>query len=141
MVFKMGILNTYICPKPNCPNIQQGNKNTHCPECGEKITKISTIEANKILKMKKGIGKGEKYVLFSDEMSNTDIRNKIYVDMANLSMQEAGTKWMHMGSLLSLNSRDQIIASGLKALIDQNKLIIRQNELLLRELNKLNKTK
>lgn len=132
----MAILNVRICPNPTCPNQEKGKKGEHCPECGTKLEKMGVSEAGKVLKMKKGIDKGAKYVLFSDEMSDNDIMDKIYVDMANLSMQEAGTKWMHVGALLSFNSTQQIIASGFKAIIDQNKLIIRQNELILRELRK-----
>ncbi|MEJ8542125.1 hypothetical protein U2150_01275 [Methanothermobacter wolfeii] len=60
--------------------------------------------------------------------------------MENLANQEAGTKWMRIGTLLTFNPTEQIIGAGFKALIDQNKLIIRQNELLLRELRKLNET-
>ncbi|SCM58389.1 hypothetical protein MWSIV6_1602 [Methanothermobacter wolfeii] len=48
---------------------------------------------------------------------------------------------MRIGTLLTFNPTEQIIGAGFKALIDQNKLIIRQNELLLRELRKLNETK
>ena len=73
-------------------------------------------------------------LLISDEMSDEAIKKKIVEDMMNLQSHEAGTKWMYIGSLLSLNSTDQILASGLKAIIDQNKIIIRQNELMLRAL-------
>lgn len=75
-------------------------------------------------------------LLISDEMSDEAIKKRIVEDMINLRQHEAGTKWMYIGSLLSFNSTDQILASGLKAIIDQNKIIIRQNELMLRALSR-----
>lgn len=56
--------------------------------------------------------------------------------MRNLAMHEAGTGWMRLGTILSMNTTDQILGAGLKAMIDQNKILIRQNELLLRVLSK-----
>lgn len=55
-------------------------------------------------------------------------------------MHEAGTGWMRLGTLLSGNSTDQMLGAGFKALIDQNKITIRQNELILRVLTKIAKT-
>jgi len=75
-------------------------------------------------------------LLFSDETSEEEIKQKIWKDMNNLAMHEAGTGWMSLGTLLSGSSTDQIIGAGFKALIDQNKIIIKQNELILRNLKK-----
>jgi uncharacterized protein YacL (UPF0231 family) len=58
--------------------------------------------------------------------------------MSNLAMHEAGTAWMSPSTLLSLKATDQMIGSGFKALVDQNKIMIRQNELIIRGLKKLN---
>lgn len=58
--------------------------------------------------------------------------------MSNLAMHEAGTKWMRAGTLLTFNPTQQMIGAGFKALMDQNKILIKQNELILRELKKLN---
>ena len=66
-------------------------------------------------------------------------QKKICEDMMNLAMHEAGTGWMRLGTLLSGNSTDQMLGAGFKALIDQNKIIIRQNELILRALTKIAK--
>jgi uncharacterized protein YacL (UPF0231 family) len=52
-------------------------------------------------------------------------------------MFEAGTAWMSPDALVSLKGTDQMIGSGFKALVDQNKIMIRQNELILRGLKKL----
>lgn len=134
----MGILHSYICPDPTCPNTNKEVGSGHCKDCGKSLKKLSNSEARKILKMKKNIEKSSKYVLFSEDMPDNELRSSIFADMSNLSMHEVETKWMHVGALLSLDSTDQIIASGFKTIIDQNKLIIRQNELLLRELKKQN---
>jgi uncharacterized protein YacL (UPF0231 family) len=58
-------------------------------------------------------------------------------DMSNLAIYEAGTAWMSPSTLLSLKATDQIIGSGFKALVDQNKIMMRQNELIIRGLKKL----
>jgi DNA-directed RNA polymerase subunit RPC12/RpoP len=77
-----------------------------------------------------------KALLFGDELTNDEIKERILQDMRNLQSHEAGSGWMRLGTLLNGNSTDQILGAGLKALIDQNKIIIRQNELILRALNK-----
>jgi hypothetical protein len=58
--------------------------------------------------------------------------------MHNLASHEAGTKWMRIGTLLTLNVTDQMIGAGFKAIIDQNKILIKQDELIYRELKKIN---
>jgi len=75
-----------------------------------------------------------------DKMSHEEIRALIYEDMKNLKAHEAGTAWMRMGTLLSGNSFQQMLGAGFKALIDQNKIIIKQNELLLKKLDELKNT-
>ena len=74
-------------------------------------------------------------------MTDQELRNKIAEDMQNLARHEAGTGWLQLGTLLSGNSTDQMLGAGFKALIDQNKIIIRQNELLLRAVKKQFETK
>ena len=59
--------------------------------------------------------------------------------MINLAMHEAGTAWMRLGTLLTFNPTEQLLGAGFKALIDQNKIIIRQNELILRTLQRIEK--
>ena len=88
-------------------------------------------------RMRRKIKEGSKEILISDEMSDEQLRKKIFEDMMNLAMHEAGTGWMRLGTLLSGSSTDQMLGAGFKALIDQNKIIIRQNELLLRCLKQL----
>lgn len=78
-------------------------------------------------------------LLFSTRVIDEDLISSIESDMSNLAGHEAGTKWMRVGTLLSFNSTEQMIGAGFKAIIDQNKIKIKQNELILRELKKLNK--
>jgi hypothetical protein len=47
--------------------------------------------------------------------TDDDIRKKIYEDMMNLAMHEAGTGWMRLGTLLSGSSTDQMLGAGFKA--------------------------
>lgn len=126
-------------------DIKKGKKPPLTPEESQRYIKGETKEEKKQRqkneKMIKAQQKREKHQLFTEAMSEDEIKNRIYIDMDNLAMQESGTKWMKAGAMLSFNSRDQMIAAGLKAIIDQNKLMIRQNELLLREIKKLNNSK
>lgn len=78
----------------------------------------------------------ESKALFMPDTTDEEIRQDILEDMANLAQHEAGTKWMRMGTLLSGNATEQMLGAGFKALIDQNKIIIRQNELILRMMAK-----
>jgi hypothetical protein len=77
-------------------------------------------------------------LLFKADAEDEDIISSIESDMHNLASHEAGTKWMRIGTLLTLNVTDQIIGAGFKAIIDQNKILIKQNELIYRELKKIN---
>ena len=127
------------CPNVKCSNKKSMHEDQRCPNCNTPAQKFGLSEAT-ILKTKKvqreKIDTGAKEILVSDRMSDEEIKEKIIEDMVNLSMHEAGTGWMRLGTLLSGNSTDQILGAGLKAIIDQNKIIIRQNELIFRTLTK-----
>jgi hypothetical protein len=140
----------YYCPNQYCKieKLTVGEK--ACPECGAYARKIEGKELDKLLQQKRALSLQQKSepapalaskqdgrILFSDEMTDDQIRMLISQDMSNLAMHEAGTAWMSPGTLLSLKATDQMIGSGFKALIDQNKIIIRQNELIIRGLKKL----
>ena len=45
---------------------------------------------------------------------------------------------MSIGTLLSFNATQAMIGAGFKAVINQNKILIKQNELIYKELKKLN---
>lgn len=113
-----------------------------CPSCGSAVRNYGILESNRLFgekskakNIKEAIEKGETKILFSTEMADEDLRKEIYQDMLNLASHEAGTGWGRLASIFSGNNTDFMLAQLLKALVDQNKIIIRQNELLLRALN------
>jgi hypothetical protein len=139
----------YYCPNPYCNKEKLAIGEKACPECGAYVQKMEAKELAKLLQQKRTLSlqqkkeqipafasKQDKRTLFSDEMTDDQIRMLISQDMSNLANHEAGTAWMSVGALLS-NSTDQMTASGFKALIDQNNIMIRQNELIIRGLKKL----
>ena len=91
---------------------------------------------DKAKKVQTAIEKGEAKMLFSPEMADEDLRKAIYEDMLNLASHEAGTGWARLSAILSGSQTDLLLAQLLKALVDQNKIIIRQNELILRSLRR-----
>ena len=140
----------YYCPNPYCNKEKLAVGEKACPECGAYVQKMEAKELAKLLQQKRAISLRQKKepapapaseqderILFSDEMTDDQIRMLISQDMSNLAMLEAGTAWMSLGTLLSLKATDQMIGSGFKALVDQNKIMIRQNELIIRGLKKL----
>jgi len=140
----------YYCPNEYCriEKLTVGEK--ACLECGAYARKIKGKELAKLLQQKHALplqqenepasapaSKQDGRTLFSDEMTDDQIRMLISQDMSNLAMLEAGTAWMSPSTLRSLKATDQMIGSGFKALVDQNKIMIRQNELIIRGLKKL----
>lgn len=152
----MGILDAYYCPDTKCTHRKAGKKGQHCPECGAQMEKFGVNEATQLRSEKKVQQKIKedpnyaakieekkeqaikKAIIHTDHTEEEIIEN-IQEDIRNLAMHEAGTKWMRIGTLLSLNSTEQMIGAGFKAIIDQNKILIRQNELILRELREKKK--
>ncbi len=137
----------FLCPKTECPNDETLKNGEKCPLCGALAENFGQVGTGNLF-VAKAEYKTEKdliqhknaldaKVLISSQMTDEDIINKITEDMENLVMHEAGTAWMRLGTLLSGSSTDAMIGAGFKALIDQNKIIIRQNELLLRNLKRI----
>jgi len=75
-----------------------------------------------------------KQMLVTPDMSDDEIERKIRDDMHNLAVHEAGSGWRHLATILGGSSTDRILSAGFKAVVDQNKIMIRQNELILRTL-------
>ncbi len=134
----------YLCPKIECPNDNTLKQDEKCPICGTIAENFGQVGAGNLFVAKaeyKTQPSNNKLtldssILISPHMTDEEIENKIAEDMANLAMHEAGTAWMRLGTLLG-TATDQMMGAGFKALIDQNKIIIRQNELLLRSLKRL----
>ena len=136
----MGIFDVPYCPNPDCSQLDLRN-GQKCPKCGTMAQKFGINDATELRtqkKKKRKMKEGAKEILISEEMTDEKIQERIHEDMMNLAMHEAGTGWMGL-TILSGSSTDQILVAGLKALIDQNKIIIRQNELILRALKKSQK--
>lgn len=91
---------------------------------------------DKAKKLQTAIEKGEAKMLFSPEMADEDLSKAIYEDMLNLASHEAGTGWARLSAILSGSQTDLLLAQLLKALVDQNKILIRQNELMIRALDR-----
>jgi len=140
----------YYCPNEYCRIEKLTVEEKACPECGAYARKIKGKELAKLLQQKRALSpeqenepaptpasKQDERILYSDEMTDDQIRMLISQDMSNLAMHEAGTTWMSPSTLRSLKATDQMIGSGFKVLVDQNKIMIRQNELIIRSLKKL----
>ena len=93
-------------------------------------------DTKKRVKIGKKPEQGSVSLLATDDMSDSEIRKLIYEDMMNLAKSLTGKGWTRLGTLLKGNSTDQILGAGFKAIIDQNKILIRQNELIIRALSK-----
>ena len=139
----MGASNGYYCPNKDCAYDKKLKKGEFCPNCGKEAQVVGFDETAELLNAKKmrakmgeKPGQGSVSLLATDGMSDSEIRKLIYEDMMNLAQSLAGTSWTRLGNLLSGNSTDQILGAGFKAIIDQNKILIRQNELILRALSK-----
>lgn len=161
-VLVLYMFSNYLCPNEDCGyDKKDGKKGEYCPECGSSLEKMGMKESNQVIWRKKETPemrqerekiekqreiqkkqeakvKRFRQLLFHDELSDPSLKISIEQDMRNLASHEAGTKWMRVGTLLSFNATEQMIGAGFKALIDQNKILIKQNEQILRELKKLN---
>jgi len=134
----MGFLDVNMCPNEECSEgVLLDKKLTICPGCGATIItlKVGSKEGRDLLNAKKEKAPNKAF-LIRDDMTDEDLKTQIQKDMINLQSSEAGTGWMRFGTLISGNSTDQMLGAGFKALINQNKIIIRQNELILRALQR-----
>lgn len=79
--------------------------------------------------------KQKEKLLFDDEMSTEVLKQKINQDQINMAIQEVGTGWANLANTMSFNSYQQLMSRTQKAIIDQNKSLIRQIELQQRTLD------
>lgn len=125
-----------VCPDVNCPSQKWQKEGEMCKLCGTPVKLFSFQDYKKLCDSKKEIQDKvpeiDKASIITDDMTDEDIKKHIINDMHHLAMHESGSGWMRAGTLLSGDRTDIILMDGLKALIDQNKIMIRQNELLLR---------
>jgi hypothetical protein len=123
----------YVCPNEQCHKHDIYKQLYSCPVCKSPMKKVTNQEYMEISGNKERLKvrlaqdvAHNKNMLVSDQMTDADIKNLIEYDMMNLAINEVRAR--------SMNTLDQTLGAGLQALIDQNKIIIRQNELILRAL-------
>jgi len=124
----------YFCPNPKCTNVTELRQGEKCPLCGTEAQSDDDQEAQVLAKSKeRRDNKGE--LLFTEATTDEELLKKIYIDMEHMSDLEKS----YLGKLDTILSRtqtDQTLGAVLNALSEQNKIIILQNELILRNLNK-----
>lgn len=73
-----------------------------------------------------------------DSYTDDDIRQRVMQEIASVNSSLVGSGLYQFGSLLSGHGDTGMIMSLLQAIINQNWILVRQNEQLLRELKKMN---
>ena len=145
----MGILSKeYICPEMDCSNIEEGKRGEICPVCGAEYKQMASFQANNLRTFKQmnkeehSTIKEETNTIMTQNISLNEMSDEknaeIYGIIDKLTRQEVDIDWKELEAALSSNPDAQIATACLKAIIDQNKLIIQQNELIYHELKKIN---
>ena len=133
-----------ICSNMKCKNIDD-IEGDFCPDCGSETvesdstlifakqnfptelsvssSKFSSFKADPNSPRAKSEQKENDKLLYYDSMQNGEIQNKIKEDMKNLDGHEGGSKWMRIGTLLTLNPTDQIDRCSLKHLLIRTKFL------------------
>jgi len=82
----------------------------------------------------------EQYGLNLDDYTADQIKQKNIDNLKKIASDLIGNKWFKAGMALSFASgEEQAKVTYLSALVEQNWILIRQNELIIKELQKLNK--
>lgn len=76
-------------------------------------------------------------LIFNTKDNIEELGNKNVFSLMDIQMQEAGSSWSKLGSILSMDSGTQLMAAMLKANSDENKIMIRQNEIIIRLLKQI----
>lgn len=162
----MGIFNDWVCPNIECENDKPGESNGFCSECGTRLKAMNrkqiiaqkqaeinrkreekekanlikelggveayeeSIKDEKLWNEMKRKFKDEKY-LFTPLMSDMEVNQLIVTDMEKI----IESNWMkgHIGGTTWGK-----LKSGFDVLFKQFNLLVRQNELLLREQKRTN---
>ena len=81
-----------------------------------------------------------KYGLDLENYTSPDIKKKNVQNIRNIASDLAGNKWFKAGMALSFaKGEEQAKVTYLSAIVEQNWILIRQNEIIIRELQQLNK--
>jgi hypothetical protein len=137
---------TWLCSNEKCPDKSKLSKGSSCPTCkslveeyryGKLFHHLSTKGTNKIDTKNKESGDKRrdtrKEVLLSPEMSDEEIEEAIRKDLKSVSSRHG---WLDLPDILESGDIDSPEDRLLTTLIDQSKVLIRQNELILRILRR-----
>ena len=128
-----------FCPNVQCPDLIKYEIGTECPSCGTEIHKMGFFEGGKVVNEKQKLQISQESILIRENMGDEDIATEMKKDMTRLAMLERVYNSPSL-ILLSVSSTDQWMTTGFAALITQNSIIIRQNELIRRALERMSKS-
>jgi hypothetical protein len=138
---------TWLCSNEKCPDKSKLSKGSTCPTCkspveeyryGRLFHHLSIKCASKIGKDGKESGSRKreprkKEVLLSPEMTDEEIEEAVRKDLKRVSSSH---DWLDLPDILESGDIDSPEDRLLTTLIDQSKILIRQNELILRILRR-----
>ncbi|HRS06492.1 MAG TPA: hypothetical protein P5065_05570 [Candidatus Ratteibacteria bacterium] len=78
----------------------------------------------------------EKYGLNVDKYDTERIKEINKENLKKIGNELIGSKWFELGFALSFSSAETALVTHLRALIEQNWILIRQNEIIIRELQR-----
>lgn len=83
----------------------------------------------------------EQYGLNLENYSIDDIKKKNVTNLTKIAADLIGNKWFKAGLALSFaKAEEQAKVTYLSALVEQNWILMRQNEIIIKELQKMNKS-
>ena len=147
-------LYTIICPNRDCQNKNVFDaEEIPCPDCGtlsrnvfsslkwevfkdkDKLIEEMRKKSRKKATIKKDLEQTPQF-LFSDDMPTSELKRRNRIDMENLRRhtKRVGSILGELTDLFAGSTSDPTLRAGFNALIYQNAIIIRQNELILRAL-------
>jgi hypothetical protein len=141
---------TWLCSNEKCPDKSKHPQGSTCRTCGSPIQEYRYGNLFRHLSTKSKIdtgpekrdGKADKLktrprlkeeALLSSEMSDEEIEELIRKDLKSVSSRHG---WLDLPDLLESEDIDSPEDRLLTTLIDQSKILIRQNELILRLLRR-----
>src|SRR2546422_1652233 len=138
---------TWLCSNEKCPDKSKLSKGSSCPTCkslveeyryGRLFHHLSIKATNKVGTDNKESGNKKretrrKEVLISPEMSDDEIEEAIRKDLKSVSSRHS---WLDLPDILESGDMDSSEDRLLATIIDQSKILIRQNELILRILKR-----
>lgn len=84
----------------------------------------------------------EKYGLDLEHYSSDDIKQKNVLNLHKIADDLRANKWFKAGMALSFaKGEEQAKVTYLSALVEQNWILVRQNEIIIKELQKVNRSK